>query len=93
MVSGTGVTVSAAASAKRHRRSVQLDGANLGSEDTTAPYSISLGHDSVPNGPHTLSAVAHDAANNTGAAPGVGITVANLTTSTFTPVADTEVSI
>ena len=37
-----------------------LDGANLGAEDTTAPYSIVWDTTTAPNGPHTLTAVARD---------------------------------
>jgi hypothetical protein len=43
-------------------RSVQfrLDGANLGAEDTGAPYSIAWDTTSAGNGSHTLTAVAED---------------------------------
>ena len=44
----------------------------------------------MANGPHTLTAVARDAANNTATAA-VSVRVGNPTTSTFVPVADTEV--
>ena len=43
----------------------KLDGANLGAEDTTAPYSISWDTTTAANGSHTLTAVARDAAGNT----------------------------
>ena len=91
MLSGTGVTVSATAAANVTGVQFKLDGVNLGAEDTSAPYSIVWDTTGVANGPHTLSAVARDAANNTGMAPGISITVANLSTSTLVPVADTEV--
>ena len=42
----------------------RLDGANLGSEDTTSPYAVTWDTPTVTNGPHTLSAVARDAAGN-----------------------------
>ncbi len=42
-----------------------LDGGPLGSEDITAPYSVSLNTKTVNNGDHTLSAKARDAAGNT----------------------------
>ena len=47
VVAGSAVTVSASASDNVGVAGVQfkLDGANLGAEDTSAPYSISLGHD------------------------------------------------
>src|SRR5262245_62056108 len=38
----------------------KLDGANLGAEDTSAPYSVSWNTASAGNGTHTLSAVARD---------------------------------
>ena len=41
-----------------------LDGATLGAEDTTAPYSVSWNTATVSNGSHTLTARARDAAGN-----------------------------
>lgn len=41
-----------------------LDGANLGTEDTTSPYSITWDTTQTTNGSHTLTAVARDAAGN-----------------------------
>lgn len=55
----------------------RVDGANLGAEDTTAPYAVSWNTAGVANGPHTLTAVARDVAGNTGTAANVGVTVAN----------------
>jgi hypothetical protein len=43
----------------------KLDGNNLGSEDTVAPYSVSWNTTTVSNGPHVLTATARDAAGNT----------------------------
>jgi hypothetical protein len=43
---------------------LRVDGADLGAEDTSAPYSGSWNTASVPNGDHTLTAVARDAAGN-----------------------------
>ena len=43
----------------------KLDGANLGAEDTSAPYSVSWNSTTAGNGPHALTAVARDAAANT----------------------------
>src|SRR6185437_9231583 len=65
-VSGA-VTVSATASDNVGVVGVQflLDGANLGAEDTTSPYSVSWNSATVSNGSHTLSARARDAAGNT----------------------------
>jgi len=78
-VNGT-VTVSANASDNVGVAGVQflLDGTNLGAESTTAPYSTSWNTTAAANGPHTLTAVARDAAGNHSApsAP-VTVTVAN----------------
>src|ERR1700716_2595015 len=38
----------------------KLDGANLGAEDTSAPYSVSWNTAVASNGSHTLTAVARD---------------------------------
>jgi Big-like domain-containing protein/galactose oxidase-like protein len=76
-VSGT-ITVSANASDNVGVVGVQfqLDGANLGAEDTTAPYSVSWNTTTATNAPHTLSAVARDAAGNKSTAT-VTVTVSN----------------
>ena len=42
----------------------RLNGQNLGAEDTVAPYTASLSLAGLISGPHTLSAVARDAAGN-----------------------------
>jgi len=77
-VSGT-TTVAATASDNVGVLGVQfrLDGANLGSEDTTAPYALSWSTTGASNGTHSLVAIARDAAGNTGASVPVGITVTN----------------
>src|SRR5438128_5206463 len=54
----------------------KLDGASLGSENTTAPYRLAWDTTGVPNGAHTLTAVARDAAGNTASAA-VTVTVSN----------------
>jgi predicted amidohydrolase len=43
-----------------------VDGAQVGTDDTTAPYSISWDSTTVANGSHTLAATGYDAANNSG---------------------------
>jgi len=58
-----------------------LDGANLGSEDTIAPYSITWDTTTVTNGTHNLAAVARDAAGNRTMSATVGVTVSNSTSS------------
>ena len=55
----------------------KLDGANLGAEVTTAPYSVTVNTSTVANGAHTLTAVARDAAANYTNSAAVSITVAN----------------
>lgn len=42
----------------------QLDGAQLGADDTTAPYAVIWNTATTANGPHTLAATAFDAAGN-----------------------------
>ena len=55
----------------------KLDGANLGSEDTSSPYGISWDTTSVANGQHTLTAIARDGANLTTTSAPVTVTVSN----------------
>ena len=73
------ITVSATASDNVGVVGVQfrLDGANLGAEDTTAPYSVSWNTTTASNGAHTLTAVARDAAGNTTTSSAVSVTVDN----------------
>lgn len=54
-----------------------LDGNPLGSEDTTAPYSVSWNTTTASNGAHTLSARARDSLNQTTSTP-VNVTVNNV---------------
>lgn len=72
------ITLSADASDDREVVGVQflLDGTNLGSEDTTAPYTFSWNTISVSNGAHTISARARDSVNQTTSAV-VNINVQN----------------
>jgi hypothetical protein len=55
----------------------KLDGANLGAEDTTAPYAVSWSTGAAANGPHTLTAVARDAAGNVKTSAARTVTVSN----------------
>jgi hypothetical protein len=55
----------------------KLDGANLGVEDTSAPYSVSWNTTTASNGSHTLTAVARDALGVLWASDPVTVTVAN----------------
>ncbi len=78
-VSGGAVTVSATASDNVGLAGVQfkLDGANLGAEDTSAPYSITWNTTQVSGGSHSLTAVARDTSNNTTTSSPVAVTVSN----------------
>ncbi len=79
------VTVSASASDNVDVAGIQfrLDGADLGSEDGTAPYSISWNTTQVTNGNHTLSAVARDVAGNIKNSSDVVVSVNNSSSSQF----------
>src|SRR5256885_10130914 len=55
----------------------KLDGADLGAEDTAAPYSVPWDTTTASNGSHTLTAVARDAAGNLFVSDPVTITVSN----------------
>ena len=72
------ITVSATASDDVGVAGVQfqLDGNALGAERTAAPYSIIWDSATTSNGPHTLLAVARDAAGNRSSAS-VDVTVSN----------------
>ncbi len=79
-VFGTSVTVSAAASDNVGVVGVQfmLDGTTLAPEVMTPPFSISWNTTTDANGPHTLTAVARDAAGNTTTSRGIVVTVFNV---------------
>jgi len=55
----------------------KLDGANLGSEKTSAPFSTSWDTTTTANGQHALAAVARNAAGQTGNSAPVSVTVQN----------------
>ena len=57
----------------------KLDGSNVGSEDTSAPYSLSWNTANVANGGHSLTAVARDAAGNSSSSQH-SVTVSNTST-------------
>ena len=79
LVAGNAVAVNASASDNAGVAGVLflLDGANLGAEDTAAPYSISWNTTAVTSGPHLLSARARDAAGNVTTSASVNVTVDN----------------
>lgn len=79
VVAGTAVTVTAHASDNVGVAGVQflLDGASLGSEDTTAPYSVTWNTTTASNDAHVVSARARDAAGNSTTAANVNVVVDN----------------
>jgi hypothetical protein len=81
-LSGT-VTLTASASDNVGVANVQfqLDGANLGSALTSAPYSMSWNTTTTTNAVYSLTAQARDAANNVGTSAAVPVTVSNSTSS------------
>jgi beta-glucanase (GH16 family) len=83
------VTVSATASDNVGVAGVQfqLDGMNLGAEDTASPYSVQWDTTGTPNGSHTITAVARDAAGNLAASSAVAVTVDNIPDTTAPAVA------
>ncbi|MBI4168787.1 MAG: Ig-like domain-containing protein [Acidobacteria bacterium] len=62
-----------------------MDGANLGAEDTTAPYSIPWNTTGKSNGSHTLTAVARDALGLQFQSQPVTVTVSNAPPPDTTP--------
>ena len=87
-VSGTqSVTATAADDVGVTGVQFRLDGANLGAEDTTSPYSVSWDTRTATNGTHTLTAIARDAAGNTRTATTVTVTVTNTGPPPTAPVA------
>lgn len=77
-VSGT-ITVTASASDNVAVAGVRffVDGVAIGAEDTAAPFAVSWDTTTVPDGAHTVQAVARDAAGNTATSTPVTVTVAN----------------
>jgi hypothetical protein len=57
----------------------KVDGANVGAQLTTAPYSLSLNTATLSNATHSLTAVAQDPSGNVGTSGAVTITVSNAT--------------
>jgi hypothetical protein len=88
-VSGT-VSVTANASAGAGVASVQflLDGANLGSPDTSSPYAVSWNTTTASNGSHTLAAKATDKSGNTATSGTVTVNVSQSTPPPPPPVGD-----
>jgi hypothetical protein len=65
----------------------RLDGNPLGSDDTTAPYSVNWDTTGASAGGHTLTAVARDAAGNSTTSASVAVTVDNSVPTGPVPVA------
>jgi len=87
-VSGTSVALSASASDNIGVAGVQfkLDGANLGAERITPPYSIAWNTVQATNGSHTLTAIARDVAGNQTTSATLTVTVNN-SSDTVAPIA------
>jgi len=73
------ITISANASDNVAVASVQfrIDGSNVGTLDTSAPYAYALNTATLSNGNHSLTAVAKDTSGNTATSAAVSITVNN----------------
>ena len=69
--SETGTTIAAVG--------LQIDGITFGTATNTSPYTFSLNTATFANGPHSLTATAWDAANNTGNSSPVSVTFSNST--------------
>jgi peptidoglycan/xylan/chitin deacetylase (PgdA/CDA1 family) len=84
-VSGATVPVNATASADTIGVQFKLDNANLGAEDTTAPYSVNLNTTTLTNASHSLTAVARNAAALSTTSAAVAVTVNNPVVTPPTP--------
>jgi len=82
MISGSSVAIVATASDDMGVAGVQfeIDGVDLGAEDTSAPYSATLNTTSFTNGTHRLLAIARDTAGNRATSAVVTVLVGNVTT-------------
>ena len=78
-VSGT-TTIAANATDDTAVAGVQflVDGVNLGAEVTAAPYAIQWTTTSVADGPHTVAAIARDAAGNLATSAPIAVSVLNV---------------
>jgi hypothetical protein len=78
-VSGANVTLTATAGDNVAVGGVQfkVDGANVGFEDTTSPYSVTWDSTTASNGSHVIAAVSRDTAGNTATSGNVTVTVSN----------------
>jgi acetyl esterase/lipase len=78
-LSGTGASITADASDDRAMGGVQfkIDGNDLGAEDTTSPFSVTLDTTKYGNGSHVLTALARDEVGNTTLSSNVNVTIYN----------------
>ncbi len=63
----------------------KVDGTNVGTEDTSAPYGVTWDTKTASNAQHTLTVVARDAAGNRTTAANVTVTVNNAATAPTPP--------
>ncbi len=85
-VSGsTNVTATAADNVAVVGVQFKLDGANLGTEDTSSPYSVTWDTTTATNAAHSLTAVARDAAGNSTTSTARSVTVSNASGDTTAP--------
>ncbi len=63
----------------------RVNGTNVGSEDTTAPYSVSWNTSSIAIGSHTITAIARDAAGNQATSSTITVNVSNPVPDTTLP--------
>lgn len=64
---------------------IKQNSVNIGGEDASLPYSVSLDTTSLGNGVHSLTAVARDTAGNTATSNAITITVNNIVSDTTAP--------
>jgi hypothetical protein len=77
-ISGTAtITCSASDNVKVTSVQFEIDGSNLGTADTGAPYTRALATKNYSNGSHTLTAIARDAAGNQTASDTITINISN----------------
>ena len=70
----------------------QVDGANVGSQLTTSPYTMSLDTTTLANGSHTLNAFAKDPAGNQGTSVSISVTVSNTVSTSMGPLKQSTVN-
>jgi chitinase len=77
LIDTTTIVASAADNAGILNVQFQMDGKNFGQPVETSPYTLTIDTDTIPNGAHTISAIAEDVSGNTTSATTVHITVSN----------------